>query len=455
MPIQAFTAGINVLANYGPGAVNAGLGVHGLRSLHSSAKVRGSEIERLQRIFNTLTQHINYQQSHAKKLEGRVLLPEVRIEKEEPKEGIPPDSSMLVSTQNTDELTTWLKQIEAGVNPEDVAINDLAAHAKYPIVLERYKELISKRLRYERAMQRIDRSNQASIFFQGAQGVGQIASATAELGHATLAVAKTATYFSLISSFFYLAASVYGLIAFSLQLSKNRDAQAHIHTLLEEINSYPSPAEDATSVVRGKDQLTNVEKDRLKKELAALKSEENLLIQSRNFQLINAIAALMGATATILYLLGTHGFGVIAYYALTVGSGVLPLAAMGYTHFSTNTKKHQQTLANILEQGEAPLPEGELLTQGYMPYIAEDVVTRGASSPPQKKKPQQQLSQELLTNLFNRMTEDNDNNPFHDVFVGEYLLNLLQFLQDLNYTLLKKDLESRQNATGNHIIEYR
>jgi hypothetical protein len=335
------TAISSFIGQYGPGLFNTNLGSAGTSGLFSAATDRKKEIARLQTIFDRLTTHIQY-----------YSLP----------------TPLPLESNDETQIIKWLNGIKDGLLPAEINIGDQETQQKYLTTLNRYQTFVSKRLKQERSAQKIDRGNQVSFFFQAIQGMGQIAQATGRVGPALTALGALVTGFSLISSLFYLGASVYGVISFSEQLSKNRAAQLD---LIVKLNAH-----------------TPLEGDSIKKEIKALQSEEKLLIQSRNAQLLNIVGALMGIAATVLVLIGPQAIPLLAYYSLMAlfvsGAIAFPILAIGYAAHSTNAKKHTATLAEILEQRDSladrkppPLFYAQALTEVL---LLEDILSRGYSA---------------------------------------------------------------------------
>jgi hypothetical protein len=200
--------------------------------------------------------------------------------------------------------------------------------------------LISKHLTQLKDTLRTDRANQLSSAAQMAMGVGQIAVATSAIGQATAIVAKAVTGFSFISSILYLGASVYGLGAAVSQLFDNRQKQAEINLAIQTLSETQNGPE--------LDPIRRQEIEILSSSLEMLQTEEALLVQQRNSQAINSVAALMSIAALALFTAGTQGVGPLIYYALLAGSVLLPLIALGYSTSSMNESKYANELAALL-----------------------------------------------------------------------------------------------------------
>ena len=293
--------------------------------------------------------------------------------------------------------------------------------------------LVSKQLTQLEKTRRIDKANQGSCYAQMAMGAGQIAVATSSIGHVAGIVAKAVIGFSLLSSLLYLGASAYGFARAIAQLSDNRKKQEVINRAIEQIEylKTESPREKQTF-----NSVKEAELALLQHSLKALKAEEGLLIQQRNSQLINIIAALLSLAAMALFTVGPQG---IVYYALLAGSILLPLIALGYSAYSMNEKKYMAELHHLLQNAPSMLqfPQDKEIgkdTLALVEHLLEKIVSLEVTDPSARE--------ELRTLFQDLKTETNAEIRLKS------LKELYAYLMKLQERSNKVDLEFRLKIEG-------
>lgn len=248
--------------------------------------------------------------------------------------------------------------------------------------------LITKQIKQLNSARKIDRANQGSSLAQLVMGAGQIAVATSSIGHVAAIVSKAVIGFSFLSSLLYLGASIYGCATAMSELSENRQKQEEIKAVLEQLKTLLSNNPEFK-------ELNSAEINMLTESLNALKTEEALLIQQRNTQAINIIAALLSLVAMALFTAGPQG---TVYYAFLAASIILPLVAVGYSYFSMSEKKYiQQEVIALLKN--SPVPEINLENAKEEDLLAfETLLSKLVSlevSDPEKRKELNDFFQKL------------------------------------------------------------
>jgi hypothetical protein len=273
------------------------------------------------------------------------------------------DTAKRVKEKSEKELEKAQEWAESGEILLDVAIlsnQDVPDAAKQPvkttadkiqiITEDRFSSaLVCKQLDQLKSSLKIDKANQGSSYAQMVMGGAQIAVATSSIGHVAGVVAKAVVGFSFLSSLLYLGASIYGFAVAINQLSDNRNKQTQINNLITQTQSFKTTSkneEEAFNSVKDSEILM------LQHSLDALKAEEALLLQQRNSQGINIIAALLSLAAMALFSAGPQG---TVYYALLAGSVLLPLIAIAYSTYSMNEKKYMEELQRLLQKAPSML----------------------------------------------------------------------------------------------------
>jgi hypothetical protein len=444
--IVSTVIGIGTL--YGAGATHFVLGSRKVKNATKPLKQRSEEIHRLQNVF-TFTQKQtsslqNQLQPHPEERE-QVLVQSSdsfrnigldqenreisSISREE--SSLPSSETILIDEVESEKerAPKWLRSLKKGKSIQTERMSP-AQKVEYGLALTIFGDVFGTRLKQEKTLQTIDKLNRISASSQILAGAGQIASATALLGEASSAIANAALGFSLVSSLFFLGASLYGVYFYSRELSKNAEKQ---QTLLERKKELTGQTFDGTSSSEKTtmnafvlSELANIES-----QLTILKNEEALFKQSRNFHLFKTLAATMSITATVLVLVGTQGIGfgaVCAYYGLVAMGGSLPFVAMAYRHFSANEKRYLIALSKVLHQKIPPLPNLSSI--------------------------QNQHALEWILKMLKKNFESFQRGTTKEVaWIQEFLeqidrMNLIETLQELHEIALKEEIYSRKYANG-------
>jgi hypothetical protein len=280
-------------------------------------------------------------------------------------------------------------------------------------------------------------------------GSAQVAVATSSIGHATFAVTMAAIGLSFISAIFYLGASIYGFAIAQKQLSENRQRQQAVLQAITSIQVKTNKAyEERVSIdtdsswvlVREEIDIDSAQVETLKNTLETLKTEEAFLVQQRNFQAINAVAALLSLVAVCLFTAGTQGLGPIIYYVLLAASIVLPLIAMGYSHYSMNETKYMKALQDQLDRfplAWAAVKIDKNTTPESLLDLIIPMLNLEITDPATRKK-----VKELLENFIDRLSLSNaeeQKKKLHELFT---------YLTTLQDRLIKEDLYCRLKIAG-------
>lgn len=306
--------------------------------------------------------------------------------------------------------------------------------------------LISRQVKHAESSYRVDKANQASFYAQSVMGGAQVAVATSSIGHATFAVTMAAIGFSFISAIFYLGASIYGFAIAQKQLSENRQRQQDV---LQAIGSSQaknntdyeecvSTGPDSDILVQNEIDIDTAQVEGLKNTLEALKTEEAFLVQQRNTQAINIVAALMSLVAVCLFTAGTQGIGPAIYYVLLAGSILLPLIAMGYSHCSMNETKYMKALQDQLDRSAwKPVKIDENTTPESLLELIIPMLNLEVTDPEARKEVKKLL--DTLISLLESPVGQEQTKKLHELF---------EYLQTLHDRLTKEDLYCRLKIAG-------
>ena len=437
---HAAATGLQIGTLYGTGATNVLMGAGGAVSYRKPLQQRKEEIDRLQAIFTRIQ---NFFRDPDVEERGDIIASfagsDVQITPD-PRESsftkehsfAPSAASFLAQNEHDGSIgpKQWIESLKRGkkiLSQKELESMSSLDKAKYCMTLHLYGELVRKRLDTEKTLLSIDQANRASFATQALSGAGQIAVATAEIGQAGVAVMNAASGFSLLSSIFFLGASLRGIYAFSRDLLKNRAALKE----LEDRKKALEQNKDKGSVEKA---FCESEIARLNEASEALKIEKAFLKQTLNYHIINALAGLLGLAATILFIYGTQGLGligIVAYYSLVGASSALPIIAMIYKARSTNETSYLEKLANLYNHhSHAPLPDLSAITD--VNWIKDQLKTAIMPIGTKSKRDDEQLNDILK--------------QFEDLHLGR--TDILSFLKELYEITVDEEISSIRFANG-------
>ncbi len=440
---------------YGSGSVNTLVGAGVATQYSSPMGQRAHEIERLQKMLNFVKRQLSIQTNQAMphpEEQDSILIKsdssrDLNIYETEEDSSMREDSYLASSAtilvdendQEIDPVPGWIKLLKKGKEVSTTRMDTLTK-TKYCMTLHQLRDVLHKRLDYENNLQSIDQSNRASSISQGMAGIGQIASATCQAQGVSIAAMNVASGFSILSSIFFLAASLRGIYSFSKQLSANSVMQKSLQEKMKEVVRSKPSASMGYSEKRVLDEFALSELLKLQQGLDILQNEEALLKHSRNYHLINTVGAILGLGATVLFIVGTQGIGLIAYYGLVgLGTG-LPLLAMAYKKYATNEAKHVVTLSKLFDQRPPRLPDlAKIQNENTMRWIKE-MLKKSLQSIGDKEIEEAEWTQELVEQFSQN--------------IGSNKSNALQFLQTLHDVPLNEQIDSMRYANGIHEVYY-